>query len=105
MSFVDRGAIDCDVHPSVPNLRSLFPYLEDHWIDSIIQRGMDDLETISYPAGAPITARTDKRRSTLSEACYGDRTRVDAIRSAAPSVHGCIVVVDPDTRPTFKATA
>jgi predicted TIM-barrel fold metal-dependent hydrolase len=62
MSFVGRGAIDCDVHPSVPNLRALFPYLEDHWIDSIIQRGMDDLETISYPAGAPITARTDWRQ-------------------------------------------
>jgi predicted TIM-barrel fold metal-dependent hydrolase len=64
MNFTGLGAIDCDVHPAVPNLRALFPYLEEHWCDSIIQRGMDDLETISYPANAPITARSDWRPAT-----------------------------------------
>ena len=27
------GWIDCDIHPTVPNLKALLPYLDDHWRD------------------------------------------------------------------------
>jgi len=64
MSFPQAGAIDCDVHPSIPNLRALFPYLNEHWRDQIVQRGIGDLETISYPANSPLTARADWRPKT-----------------------------------------
>ena len=53
------GAIDCDIHPAVPNLKSLLPYLDDHWRDMVVQRGVHELDSISYPKNAPVTARPD----------------------------------------------
>jgi predicted TIM-barrel fold metal-dependent hydrolase len=54
-------AIDCDVHPTVPDIQALAPYLDDHWRDSVEQRGIPSLESISYPPNAPLTARPDWR--------------------------------------------
>lgn len=54
-------AIDCDVHPSVPRLKSLLPYMEPYWADTLVQRGMHELDSISYPNGSPLTARADWR--------------------------------------------
>ncbi len=58
---ITSGAIDCDIHPSVPNLEALLPYMPEHWQDTLIQRGMHELESISYPKNAPLTARPDWR--------------------------------------------
>jgi len=55
------GAIDCDIHPSVPSIEALLPYMADHWRDTIVQRGVHNLETIAYPKNAPLTARPDWR--------------------------------------------
>ena len=55
------GAIDCDVHPTVPDIKALLPYLDTFWRDQIEERGLPSLETISYPPNAPITARPDWR--------------------------------------------
>jgi hypothetical protein len=55
------SGIDCDVHPAVPSLAALFPYLEDHWREIVVTRGLDDLDTISYPPNAPISCRPDWR--------------------------------------------
>ena len=57
----DARAIDCDVHPGVPDIKALFPYLDDHWRDQVEDRGIPSLESISYPPNAPITARADWR--------------------------------------------
>jgi len=54
-------AIDCDVHPGVPDIKALLPYLDDHWRDQVEDRGIPSLESISYPPNAPITARPDWR--------------------------------------------
>ena len=54
-------AIDCDVHPTVPDIRALAPYLDEHWRNSVEERGIPSLESISYPPNAPITARPDWR--------------------------------------------
>ncbi len=54
-------SIDCDVHPSVPGMQALTPYLEDFWRDSVEGRGIASLESISYPPNAPISARSDFR--------------------------------------------
>jgi uncharacterized protein len=56
-------SIDCDVHPNVPGMRALVPFLEDFWRDSVEGRGIDSLESISYPPNAPISARSDFRRA------------------------------------------
>lgn len=55
------NAIDCDVHITVPGMRTLLPYLEDTWRELIITRGTDGLELASYPASAPLTCRPDWR--------------------------------------------
>jgi predicted TIM-barrel fold metal-dependent hydrolase len=55
-------AIDCDVHPTVPDIKALLPYLDGHWRDAVEERGIPSLESISYPPGAPISARPDWRR-------------------------------------------
>ena len=54
-------AIDCDVHPTVPDIKVLLPYLDPFWRDSIEDRGIPSLESISYPPKAPFSARPDLR--------------------------------------------
>jgi uncharacterized protein len=61
MSLLEPGGIDCDIHPAVPNIRALHPYLSDHWRDIVIQRGVHELESIAYPANSPLTSRPDWR--------------------------------------------
>ena len=66
----DIKAIDCDVHPSLPDIKLLLPHLEEYWRDSVVERGIGSLETAAYPPNAPLTARPDSSdvRATASEA-------------------------------------
>ncbi|MSO75289.1 MAG: amidohydrolase [Alphaproteobacteria bacterium] len=61
MIAIPPGGIDCDIHPAVPGLGALLPYLADHWRESVVQRGMHELESIAYPKNAPLTSRPDWR--------------------------------------------
>ncbi len=61
MSFPAVGAIDCDVHPAVPGMRALLPYLEEHWREQVSVRGIDGLDPASYPINIPANARPDWR--------------------------------------------
>jgi predicted TIM-barrel fold metal-dependent hydrolase len=63
-SVVDAAkitAIDCDVHPAVPDIGAILPYLEEFWREQVVDRGIDTLDTISYPPNAPISSRPDWR--------------------------------------------
>lgn len=55
--------IDCDVHANVPSLESLFRYLDPVWIQAAQERGWDGPPgaRLSYPPGAPTTAREQWR--------------------------------------------
>ena len=55
------GAIDCDVHPTVPDNKVLLPYLDAFWRDSVVERGLTSLESISYPLKSPLTSRPEWR--------------------------------------------
>ncbi len=55
------GGVDCDLHPAVPHLTSLLPYLNDYWRDQVTTRGMTDLVSQSYPVNSPISSRPDWR--------------------------------------------
>jgi predicted TIM-barrel fold metal-dependent hydrolase len=55
-------AIDCDVHPAVPNLKALMPFFEPYWRDSFTERGIPGFESNSYPPNAPLSGRPDFRR-------------------------------------------
>jgi len=53
--------IDCDIHPGVPGIKALLPYMNTYWADAFVQRGMDGFDMASYPPGAPIACRPDWR--------------------------------------------
>ncbi len=53
--------IDCDIHPGVPGIKALLPYMDAHWADAFVQRGMDGFDMASYPPGSPIACRPDWR--------------------------------------------
>ena len=36
-------AIDCDVHPMVPAMSALAPYLDEFWRDRAVERGITQL--------------------------------------------------------------
>ncbi len=55
------GGIDCDVHPAVPGIAALLPYLDDHWREHVLVRGVDRLDMVCDPATAPFSARPDWR--------------------------------------------
>jgi hypothetical protein len=61
MTDIVEGGIDCDIHPAVPSLKALHPYLTDHWRDIVIQRGVHELNSIAYPVGSPLSCRPDWR--------------------------------------------
>ena len=61
MPAATSGAIDCDLHPAIPGCMALLPYLDDHWHEEVVSRGLDDLDLALWPRGAPLTARGDWR--------------------------------------------
>lgn len=61
MSGGSAGVIDCDIHPSVPSIKALLPYMDEFWAESFTLRGIEGLEMQSYPTGAPISCRPDWR--------------------------------------------
>lgn len=54
-------AIDCDIHPGVPDIQALLPYMSDFWRESFVLRGLDGFDMMTYPPNAPITCRPDWR--------------------------------------------
>jgi predicted TIM-barrel fold metal-dependent hydrolase len=72
------STIDCDVHVNVPSMQALLPHLDEYWRDSVVDRGINSLESISYPPNAPLTSRPDWRGGAGEPA-----NTLDALRSHA----------------------
>ncbi len=55
------GAIDCDLHPAVPGMQVLLPYLDDYWREMVHVRALDrlNLSLTSYPQNTPLACRPD----------------------------------------------
>ena len=88
-SIMTKGAIDCDIHPSVPNIETLLPYFNDHWRDTISQRGVHDLQTIAYPKNAPLTARPDWRPKLGMPAADANAISTQALDTFQTSIAIC----------------
>jgi predicted TIM-barrel fold metal-dependent hydrolase len=73
------GAIDCDIHPGVPDIKSLLPYMSDFWQESFVDRGIDGFDMMSYPLNAPITCRPDWRVSGQRPGASLDAMRAQAL--------------------------
>jgi uncharacterized protein len=76
---VPAGPVDCDVHPTVPALAALMPYLDEMWRDTVVRRGLDELNTIAYPANSPLTARADFRDDRGRPATTAERLGREAL--------------------------
>jgi predicted TIM-barrel fold metal-dependent hydrolase len=53
--------IDADVHNAVPEVRALFPYLTDYWIEHISNTLFKGPIETYYPPGASVTSRPESR--------------------------------------------
>ncbi len=61
MDSSNLGAIDCDLHPAIPGMGSLLPYMDEYWRQQIESRGIDSIDLSSYPPRNPLAARSDWR--------------------------------------------
>jgi uncharacterized protein len=61
VGFPTSGAIDCDVHPAVPGMHVLLPYLDEHWREQVAVRGIDGLDSNFFPPNIPANGRPDWR--------------------------------------------
>jgi predicted TIM-barrel fold metal-dependent hydrolase len=64
MEGATSGGIDCDVHPALPGISALMPYLDDYWREQVTTRGIDGLDLASYPPRVPANGRPDWRPSS-----------------------------------------
>lgn len=55
------GAVDCDVHVTVPRVQALYPYLSDYWRDFMRDSENPSLEPNTWPPNSPIAARPGAR--------------------------------------------
>ena len=80
MSTDWKGAIDCDVHPHVPDIAALARHMNDYWREAVAVRGITGFESIAYPPKAPLTMRPDWRGDQSSGHARAD---TDSKRTAA----------------------
>jgi Amidohydrolase len=83
------GGVDCDLHPAVPHLTSLLPYLNDYWRDQVTTRGMTDLVSQSYPANSPISSRPDWRPAQGKPGSSLDDMKTQALDRFSVSIGIC----------------
>ncbi len=86
---IPNGAIDCDIHPAVPSLKALLPYLQEHWRETVLLRGMDELTSLSYPQGAPSSARDDWRPPTGKPGSELARVQAEALDPFGTAIAIC----------------
>jgi len=73
------GAIDCDIHPAVPNTAALTPYLSAYWREMRVLRELDRMDLMSYPPNVPLSGRPDWRPKTGSPGTDFDLLRAQAL--------------------------
>jgi predicted TIM-barrel fold metal-dependent hydrolase len=101
------AAIDCDVHPTVPGMAALMPYLEEHWRETVVERDIQALDSQSYPPMAPITARPDWRgEKGLAGTTVGQLQsvvfdRLGASRAILNCIYGVQLVMNEDMAKAF----
>ena len=89
MTFSQFRPIDCDVHPVLPGIHALMPYLSDHWRESAEQRGLHEFDLIAYPDNSPLTSRRDWRSSDARAGTDLDLMRKQALEPFATRLAIC----------------
>ncbi len=89
MTALLQGGIDCDIHPAVPGLSALLPYLDPFWREMLVTRGLDEPNSILYPAHSPLTSRPEWTQGSAPAGATLDRLRREALDPFATSVAIC----------------
>ena len=55
------AGIDCDVHPALPGMAALLPYMDPYWREQVTVRGIDGMDLASFPAMMAAHGRPDWR--------------------------------------------
>jgi predicted TIM-barrel fold metal-dependent hydrolase len=98
------GAIDCDLHPTMPSVPALRPYLDEFWADQFSNRHIDQLAFTlsSYPATSPLSGRPDWRTASGAPAADLDALRRNALDPLRVSyaicnpLHGAVALFNDD---------
>jgi hypothetical protein len=104
MKLPFQGAIDCDLHPAVPGVAALMPYLDDFWRAHLAERRIDQspFTLASYPPTLPQSARPDWRPAKAAPGADLDTVRAQALdafgtRFAIANVlHGAVALFNAD---------
>jgi predicted TIM-barrel fold metal-dependent hydrolase len=99
-----EGAVDCDLHPALPGVPALLPYLDDYWRDQLVNRHIDRMPFAlsSYPPSSPLSARPDWRTESGQPSANLDQIRrhvLDAygLRYAICNpLHGAVALFNED---------
>ncbi len=103
-TFSTSGGIDCDIHPGIPDVYALMPYLSDVWKHTVgmIARGIQHLHMTSYPPGSTLSCRPDWRPKEGVPAGGVDLVRRDVLdhfglaRAILNPVHGAMTLTNGD---------
>ena len=94
MKIPYAGAIDCDLHPAMPSVAALMPYLDEYWRDQLANRHIDRYPFVltSYPPGSPLSARPDWRQPSGAPGGDLDMIRRQALDPFGSSLAICNVL-------------
>lgn len=73
------GGIDCDVHPALPGMATLLPYLDAYWQEQVTVRGIDGLDLASFPPQMDAHGRRDWREPGAKPGTSLERLQRDAL--------------------------
>ena len=79
MDLRNQRPVDCDIHPAPPRMAALLPYLDEHWREQMVSRGIDGLDLTTYPPNDPSNTRPDWRPGKGSAAATLDAVRAQAL--------------------------
>lgn len=84
--------VDCDIHPVIADATVLLSYLDDHWREQVVVRGINQLDIITYPPKAPLVTRADWRSSQGRTSTSVETLRAQALDVFRPDLAICNVV-------------
>lgn len=87
-----REIIDCDVHPTVPGLPALVPYMDEYWADFVTSRGLDAMNLATYRPGLPLTSRADWRAANGLAGLDADAIRTQLLEPFGVTTAICNVL-------------
>jgi predicted TIM-barrel fold metal-dependent hydrolase len=91
-----RQVIDCDLHPSVPSVQVLLPYLSAYWREQIGQSGFKGPVDNAYPTSAATSARPDvpAHSGAVDEQLSALRAQVLGPQHVTYGILNCTYAVD-----------